>query len=229
MLLLSKLPLLHLPWCLNLRIKVSFWRSSRFLILDLSITIISVSIKNLLFFFQKVSILKRPRTPPATPGIVDYQNPDHELMKRLRPAPSVEEVTRILFFFWKAVYIILASSQNSKHLSFSRWHILLLGSKLHGRWKICQQRQLWRCIKGPLWQAWSSTLCKTRYFLVWGFEKKNTNSKLCLKLYFCYLLFGFLNDRLNAISWICDGRNHIVGTCRSREAGFKAIQDMGYV
>ncbi|CAH2044513.1 unnamed protein product [Thlaspi arvense] len=37
--------------------------------------------------------LKRPRTPPATPGIVDYQNPDHELMKRLRTAPSVEEVT----------------------------------------------------------------------------------------------------------------------------------------
>jgi hypothetical protein len=69
---------------------------------------------------NQMSILKRPRTPPATPGIVDYQNPDHELMKRLRPAPSVEEVTRILFFFWKAVYIILASSQNSKHLSFSR-------------------------------------------------------------------------------------------------------------
>ncbi|XP_010546752.1 PREDICTED: topless-related protein 3 isoform X2 [Tarenaya hassleriana] len=38
-------------------------------------------------------ILKRPRTPPTTPGIVDYQSPDHELMKRLRPAPSIEEVT----------------------------------------------------------------------------------------------------------------------------------------
>ncbi|KAF3541577.1 hypothetical protein F2Q69_00024917 [Brassica cretica] len=42
---------------------------------------------------NQVAILKRPRTPPATPSIVDYQNPDHELMKRLRPAPSVEEVT----------------------------------------------------------------------------------------------------------------------------------------
>ncbi|CAH8361420.1 unnamed protein product [Eruca vesicaria subsp. sativa] len=42
---------------------------------------------------NQVAILKRPRTPPATPAIVDYQNPDHELMKRLRPAPSVEEVT----------------------------------------------------------------------------------------------------------------------------------------
>lgn len=43
---------------------------------------------------NQVSILKRPRTPPATPGMVDYQSTDHEqLMKRLRPAQSVEEVT----------------------------------------------------------------------------------------------------------------------------------------
>ncbi|KAF8038856.1 hypothetical protein BT93_B1417 [Corymbia citriodora subsp. variegata] len=42
----------------------------------------------------QVSILKRPVTPPTGPGMVDYQNPDHEqLMKRLRPAQSVEEVT----------------------------------------------------------------------------------------------------------------------------------------
>ncbi|KAK6288587.1 hypothetical protein POUND7_000128 [Theobroma cacao] len=43
---------------------------------------------------NQVSVLKRPRTPPAAPGVVEYQNPDHEhLMKRLRPAQSVEEVT----------------------------------------------------------------------------------------------------------------------------------------
>ncbi|XP_058189934.1 topless-related protein 3 isoform X1 [Rhododendron vialii] len=43
---------------------------------------------------QAVSILKRPITPPATLGMVDYQSTDHEqLMKRLRPAQSVEEVT----------------------------------------------------------------------------------------------------------------------------------------
>ncbi|XP_039032366.1 topless-related protein 3-like isoform X1 [Hibiscus syriacus] len=42
---------------------------------------------------NQVSFLKRPRTPPAVPGMVDYQNPDHDqLMKRLRPAPLVEEV-----------------------------------------------------------------------------------------------------------------------------------------
>ncbi|CAO2832842.1 unnamed protein product [Amaranthus hypochondriacus] len=43
---------------------------------------------------NQAPMLKRPRTPPATLGMVDYQNPDHEqLMKRLRPAQSVEEVT----------------------------------------------------------------------------------------------------------------------------------------
>lgn len=40
-----------------------------------------------------VSILKHPRTPPATPGMVDYQSPDHEqLIKRLRSSQSIEEV-----------------------------------------------------------------------------------------------------------------------------------------
>ncbi|XP_019441183.1 PREDICTED: topless-related protein 3-like isoform X2 [Lupinus angustifolius] len=43
---------------------------------------------------NQVSILKRPRTPPTTPGMVDYQNADHEqLMKRFRPGHSVEEVS----------------------------------------------------------------------------------------------------------------------------------------
>ncbi|CAL5194794.1 unnamed protein product [Lathyrus oleraceus] len=43
---------------------------------------------------NQVSILKRPRTPSTTPGMVEYQNTDHELlMKRLRPTPSVEEVS----------------------------------------------------------------------------------------------------------------------------------------
>lgn len=43
-----------------------------------------------------VSFLKRPATPLATLGMADYQNADHEqLMKRLRPAQPVEEVTLI--------------------------------------------------------------------------------------------------------------------------------------
>ncbi|PSS03049.1 Topless-related protein [Actinidia chinensis var. chinensis] len=43
---------------------------------------------------NQVSSLKRPITPPATLGMVDYQSTDHEqLMKRLRPAQSIEEVT----------------------------------------------------------------------------------------------------------------------------------------
>lgn len=46
-----------------------------------------------------MSILKHPRTP-TTPGMVDYQNADHEqLMKRLRPAPSMEEVILMIFVF----------------------------------------------------------------------------------------------------------------------------------
>ncbi|KAM7469920.1 hypothetical protein LguiA_008103 [Lonicera macranthoides] len=43
---------------------------------------------------NQVSVLKRAITPPATLGMVEYQSADHEqLMKRLRPAQSVEEVT----------------------------------------------------------------------------------------------------------------------------------------
>uniref|UniRef100_A0A6M2F2W7 CTLH domain-containing protein n=1 Tax=Populus davidiana TaxID=266767 RepID=A0A6M2F2W7_9ROSI len=42
---------------------------------------------------NQVPVLKRPRTPPTALGIVDYQNPDHELIKRFRPAQSIEEVT----------------------------------------------------------------------------------------------------------------------------------------
>lgn len=41
-------------------------------------------------------MLKRPLTPTA-PGMVDYQSPEHEqLMKRLRPPQSVEEVPNFL-------------------------------------------------------------------------------------------------------------------------------------
>ncbi|KAK3036766.1 hypothetical protein RJ639_029731 [Escallonia herrerae] len=43
---------------------------------------------------NQVSILKRPVTPPAALGMVEYQSSEHEqLMKRLRTAQSVEEVT----------------------------------------------------------------------------------------------------------------------------------------
>ncbi|KAE8678115.1 Topless-related protein 2 [Hibiscus syriacus] len=44
-------------------------------------------------------ILKRPRTPPTVPSMVDYQNPDLQLMKRLRSAPSIEEVISPPFSF----------------------------------------------------------------------------------------------------------------------------------
>ncbi|KAI4295197.1 hypothetical protein MLD38_040576 [Melastoma candidum] len=42
----------------------------------------------------QVPIMKGPRTPPTAPGMMEYQSPDHEqLIKRLRPTQSVEEVT----------------------------------------------------------------------------------------------------------------------------------------
>lgn len=64
------------------------------------------NLNTLLVLFQTVSILKRPRTPPATPGIVDYQNTDHEqLMKRLRPGHSVEEVILINFCSIKMYHV----------------------------------------------------------------------------------------------------------------------------
>ncbi|XP_047324935.1 topless-related protein 3-like isoform X1 [Impatiens glandulifera] len=43
---------------------------------------------------NQVSLLKRPITPPTTLGMVDYQTGENEqIMKRLRPLQSVEEVT----------------------------------------------------------------------------------------------------------------------------------------
>ena len=48
--------------------------------------------------FQTLSIMKCRRTPSTTPGMVDYHNADHEqLMKRLWPAPSLEEVILMIF------------------------------------------------------------------------------------------------------------------------------------
>ncbi|KAI9122848.1 hypothetical protein K1719_005737 [Acacia pycnantha] len=43
---------------------------------------------------NQVSVLKHSRTPSNALGMMDYQNNDHEqIMKRLRPAQSVDEVT----------------------------------------------------------------------------------------------------------------------------------------
>ncbi|GKA96092.1 topless-related protein 3-like protein, partial [Tanacetum coccineum] len=43
---------------------------------------------------NQVSFLKRPATPLAPLGMAEYQSPDHEqIMKRLRPAQPVEEVS----------------------------------------------------------------------------------------------------------------------------------------
>lgn len=48
------------------------------------------------FFFWTVPILKRAVTPPTTHGMVDYTAEHEQLMKRLRPTQSVEEVDSIM-------------------------------------------------------------------------------------------------------------------------------------
>ena len=76
-----------------------------------------------------VSVLKHPRTPTAAPGMVEYQNPDHEqLMKRLRPAPSVEEVISH-FLFVSVIHfldtsLLVLSLYNLTNLSFP-WFCLI--------------------------------------------------------------------------------------------------------
>lgn len=63
--------------------------------------------------------MKRPITPPATLGMLEYQSADHEyLMKRLRPAPSVEEVIAkgLLFLVFYSAFVILAFHCDSELL-----------------------------------------------------------------------------------------------------------------
>ena len=79
-----------------------------------------------------MATLKRPRTPPATPSIVDYQNPDHELMKRLRPAPSVEEVIYFFFHSGKLFVRFLHFSQNI--LSIIRFQVTYPAPRQQALW-----------------------------------------------------------------------------------------------
>ncbi|XP_047162515.1 topless-related protein 3-like isoform X2 [Vigna umbellata] len=84
-------------------------------------------------------LLKRPRTPPATSAMVDYQNADHEpLMKRLRPGHSVEEVSYPLArqASWslddlpRTVTMTLNQGSSVKSMDFHPSHhtLLLVGS-----------------------------------------------------------------------------------------------------
>ncbi|GMH31936.1 hypothetical protein Nepgr_033780 [Nepenthes gracilis] len=62
------------------------------------------------FVQAAVSILKHPRTPPATLGTVDYHSPDHEqLMKRSCSAQSVEKFTNITVSFFLVGLVWLCS------------------------------------------------------------------------------------------------------------------------
>ncbi|KHG04331.1 Topless-related 2 -like protein [Gossypium arboreum] len=59
-----------------------------------ALAVASASASSLPFPQNQVSVLKHPRTPSNTPGMVEYGSTDHEhLMKRLRSAQSIDEVT----------------------------------------------------------------------------------------------------------------------------------------
>lgn len=76
---------------------------------------------------QAVSILKRPITPPTALGMVDYQIPEHEqLMKRLRPTQSVEEV------FFLFIFEVLFASNSLFHYIILYLSVLLSGDIPYG-------------------------------------------------------------------------------------------------
>ena len=111
-------------------------------------------------FFTVAPMLKRPRTPPATLGMVDYQNPDHEqLMKRLRPAQSVEEVTARAYVFvvhgsdfgYISVVHFLLYFTNGFTFRLLIQHPV---SNLLGRWMTSQETWHSLCTKALLSQAW---------------------------------------------------------------------------
>ncbi|KAB2009822.1 hypothetical protein ES319_D10G193800v1 [Gossypium barbadense] len=59
-----------------------------------ALAVAAASASSLPFPQNQVSVLKHPRTPSNTPGMVEYGSTDHEhLMKRLRSAQSIDEVT----------------------------------------------------------------------------------------------------------------------------------------
>lgn len=81
-----------------------------------------------------VPILKRPLTPPTAPGMVDYQSPEHEqLMKRLRPPQSVEEVILWFFALSRMPVVIQLFIPHSNVRLLIRYR----DTKLLGLWKTC--------------------------------------------------------------------------------------------
>lgn len=119
--------------------------------------------------FWTVPILKRPITPPATLGMAEYQNTDHELlMRRLRPAQSVEEV--ILCCYRNMINLTIISTFAVTPTFFfllSRLHILQFVKKHPGPLMTCRELLLLHYIKDLQSQAWTSILHTIHCFLVW--------------------------------------------------------------
>ncbi|GMY21830.1 topless-related protein 3-like isoform X2 [Fagus crenata] len=122
---------------------------------------------------NQVPILKRPRTPPATPGMVDYQSTDHEqLMKRLRSAHSVEEVTYpttrqqaswSLDDLPRTVAITMHQGSTVTSMDFHPSHhtLLLVGSS-NGEITLWEVSSRERLVSKPL-KIWDAAVCSSAF------------------------------------------------------------------
>ncbi|XWS57464.1 hypothetical protein CRYUN_Cryun09bG0176200 [Craigia yunnanensis] len=121
---------------------------------------------------NQVSVLKRPRTPPSAPGMVDYQNPDHEqLMKRLRSAPSVEEVTyptprqqaRSLEDLPRTVALTLHQGSMVTSMDFHpSHHTLLLVGSANGEITLWELGMRERLVSKPF-KIWEMSRCSMQF------------------------------------------------------------------
>ncbi|KAG5232348.1 WD-40 repeat family protein [Salix suchowensis] len=121
---------------------------------------------------NQVSVLKRQRTPPTASGIVDYQNPDIELMKRLRPAQSVQEATypasrqqgsRSLEDLPRTVAFSLHQGSTVMSMDFHpSHHTLLLVGSVNGEitlWELISQERLF----SKPFKIWDLQACSLQF------------------------------------------------------------------
>lgn len=121
---------------------------------------------------NQVSVLKHPRTPMAL-GMMDYQNNDHEqLMKRLRTAQSVDEVTypappqqasSLLDDIPRTVVCTLHQGSTVTSMDFHpSLHSLLAVGCANGEISLWEAGQRERLISKPF-KIWNSTACSVLF------------------------------------------------------------------
>ncbi|KAJ8772012.1 hypothetical protein K2173_027189 [Erythroxylum novogranatense] len=122
---------------------------------------------------NQVSVLKRPRTPPTAPNMSDFQSPDHEqLVKRLRPAQSVEEVTyptsrqqasRSLEDLPRTVALTMHQGSTVMSMDFHpSHHTLLLVGSANGEVTLWELGMRERLVSKPF-KVWDMTTCTLQF------------------------------------------------------------------